>query len=258
MKKPILYVYDGTFEGFLCCVFETVYSRNIPVGIIAQGHCKNQEQASCIVQKIKTQKDKAIRVYVSIEKKICKQAQELVRDVFCSNLEKREMMLLRFLLFGYRHGKQVYFLKSHVHVKPLYEAQKKLYQEVELLTRWASFQKSKAGIFVKLTPKNFVLPYLYAYIHTNFPFTDTLFYDETHQTVLLKTNETVCLQQKTMGLQHILWDQYEDIIFRVSSFSSKNVFCAIQYWQKESILQEVCSMKQSRQEYFLCEPLVDL
>ncbi len=29
----VIYLYDGSFEGLLCCVFESVYGRELPIDI---------------------------------------------------------------------------------------------------------------------------------------------------------------------------------------------------------------------------------
>ena len=32
-ESDLVYLYDGTFDGFLCCVYESVYSRQVPADI---------------------------------------------------------------------------------------------------------------------------------------------------------------------------------------------------------------------------------
>ena len=32
----VIYLYDGSFEGFLCCVHESVYTRTIPLNILPE------------------------------------------------------------------------------------------------------------------------------------------------------------------------------------------------------------------------------
>ena len=32
----VIYHYDGSFEGFLCCVHESVYTRTIPLNILPE------------------------------------------------------------------------------------------------------------------------------------------------------------------------------------------------------------------------------
>ena len=33
---PVVYAYDGSFEGLLCCVFESYERREIPVDVAAR------------------------------------------------------------------------------------------------------------------------------------------------------------------------------------------------------------------------------
>ena len=33
-EADVVYRYDGSFEGFLCCVFESVYAHEIPFAIL--------------------------------------------------------------------------------------------------------------------------------------------------------------------------------------------------------------------------------
>ena len=34
--QQVIYVYDGSFEGFLCCVYNYYYNRLKPVAIMSQ------------------------------------------------------------------------------------------------------------------------------------------------------------------------------------------------------------------------------
>ena len=63
----VRYLYDGTFDGLLCCVYESVYSREVPADICAQAQAQ-----PCLMEDrwIKTDAERAQRVYRSIPKKI--------------------------------------------------------------------------------------------------------------------------------------------------------------------------------------------
>ena len=104
--SDVRYLYDGSFEGFLSCVFEAVYTRTAPVDICEQSIAQPSFYQDVFVN---TDLAHAQRVYDSIPKKICPDAADLVRDVFCSCAPQKELLILRFLLFGYRYGKQVYY-----------------------------------------------------------------------------------------------------------------------------------------------------
>ena len=155
--SDVRYLYDGSFEGFLSCVFEAVYTRTAPVDICEQSIAQPSFYQDVFVN---TDLAHAQRVYDSIPKKICPDAADLVRDVFCSCAPQKELLILRFLLFGYRYGKQVYYMRSHARVAPLYEAQRHLHNEAHLLQGFVRFTDTGQALVAKITPKNFVLPYL--------------------------------------------------------------------------------------------------
>jgi hypothetical protein len=36
VPADVIYTYDGCFDGFLCCVFESVYSGELPFAILRE------------------------------------------------------------------------------------------------------------------------------------------------------------------------------------------------------------------------------
>ena len=100
----VAYRYDGSFDGFLCCVFESYIRREVPVQILPE----EEAQVSLYPEKwIGTDPDRAERVYTSLSRKISPEARELVETGFLTCLPERERLLYRFIRMGYRHGAQV-------------------------------------------------------------------------------------------------------------------------------------------------------
>ena len=80
-ETPVRYVYDGSFEGLLCCVYESVYSHMLPQEVV----CEADAQPSLFGEvAVRTQPEKAARVFASIARKIGPAAEELVRDTYFS------------------------------------------------------------------------------------------------------------------------------------------------------------------------------
>lgn len=100
----VAYRYDGSFDGFLCCVFESYVRREVPVQILPE----EEAQVSLYPEKwIGTDPDRAERVYTSLSRKISPEARELVETGFLTCLPERERLLYRFIRMGYQHGAQV-------------------------------------------------------------------------------------------------------------------------------------------------------
>ncbi len=100
--SDVIYLYDGSFEGLLCCVHESVYTHELPVDIQPE----EAAQPTLFRQKyIAADEEKAARVYDSIPRKISPDAAALVQCVFLSCMPGKELAILRFLLLGYRRGR---------------------------------------------------------------------------------------------------------------------------------------------------------
>ena len=79
--SDVIYLYDGSFEGLLCCVHESVYTHELPVDIQPE----EAAQPTLFRQKyIAADEEKAARVYDSIPRKISPDAAALVQCVFLS------------------------------------------------------------------------------------------------------------------------------------------------------------------------------
>ena len=76
--SDVIYLYDGSFEGLLCCVHESVYTHELPVDIQPE----EAAQPTLFRQKyIAADEEKAARVYDSIPRKISPDAAALVQCV---------------------------------------------------------------------------------------------------------------------------------------------------------------------------------
>lgn len=215
----VSYLYDGTFDGFLCCVYESMYEGEAPFEIVRE----DEAQPTLFVQKtIMTDSEKAARVYASITTKINARAEELVRNVFLSCVRERERMILRFLLMGYKRGAQTTFLLSHPAVAPMLAAERGLLGEAHLLKGFIRFSDVGNALVTTITPKNFVLPYLAPHFCTRFMCEDFLIFDKTHKAALVYREhhaEVVALERLIMPpaneveLQYrALWKRFYDTI----------------------------------------------
>lgn len=100
----LIYAYDGSFEGLMCCVFESYQRKEIPSVIRPPSA---QETLFDTAKWIETDEQKADRVYNSIPMKISSQAQELVKLGFLTCDPHKEVLIFRFLRLGFKHGGKV-------------------------------------------------------------------------------------------------------------------------------------------------------
>lgn len=181
----VLYTYDGTFPGFLCCVFESVYAREIPAMIAPEG---DAPLTMMDTKYIETDLRKCERVRASIPAKISKRAEQMVYTVFLSCLEDREIKLLRFLLKAYDEGGRIMRSLGDPILSPLLKAEKHLLGEAHLLTGFVRFADVGGVLVSTITPKNYILPFLMRHFTLRFDNEDFMIYDKTHKAALVYQN----------------------------------------------------------------------
>ncbi len=203
------YIYDGSWAGFLCCVFESVYTREQPLEI----YTEDSSLPSLYRQKyIETCSSKAARVLASISIKISKRALELLQHCFLSCLQQKECLMLRFLLRGYQEGASYPYQLCDADVAPLLKAEQHLLNEAHLLKGFVRFDEVNGFLVSVISPKNFVLPFLMPHFSARMCEESFLIFDETHATALVYENGKGRLaSMEGISFNHAEGDQYQDL-----------------------------------------------
>lgn len=182
VSPDIVYAYDGSFEGLLCCVFASYAEKEVPSLI----RPPDEEPGLFDTAKwIATDKQKALRVYNSIPVKISLPAQELVRLGFLTCAPQKELLIYRFLRLGYKHGGKVMNMLTDDTVCALHKAVRHLTAESHLLRGFVRFSLHDEALVAVIEPKNYVLPLLARHFCDRFRNETFLIYDKTHRTALL-------------------------------------------------------------------------
>ncbi|WFA08196.1 TIGR03915 family putative DNA repair protein [Tissierella sp. Yu-01] len=101
----IYYVYDGTFDGLLTCIYEAFYRRENPDDIVPI----DKLEENFLIQRyfITTDIEKSSKVYKSIEEKISLESLRRVFNAYLSELPKSGINILDYLRLGYKIGKDI-------------------------------------------------------------------------------------------------------------------------------------------------------
>lgn len=178
----VVYMYDGSFEGFLCCVFESFVQHEIPFAIWTP----ERETATLYpVKEIETDHAKARRVFASFKPKLGAEAEMLVTRDFLSGREDKELLLLRFLHLAFALGSGTVKRMGHPDVVPLYEMKKSLDWEVDKFQGFVRFEEYDGMLGAVIHPKNYILPLLRHHFCARFPEENFMIYDAAHNAVLL-------------------------------------------------------------------------
>lgn len=178
----VIYLYDGTMAGFWCCVYESVYTHELPTDIQL---ADDAEPTLFSVRTINTDAERARRVAASVPEKMGKRSVELLKTVYLSCMPQKEIAMLRYLLLGYAEGPKTPYMLGHPVVAPLLKAEKHLLGERHLLLGFVRFSDYGGMLCATITPKNFVLPLLAGHFVNRFYSENFLIYDKTHGAALI-------------------------------------------------------------------------
>lgn len=181
-QSNLIYRYDGSFDGLLCCVFESYDQKEIPTDILLPDAVQTTLFS---VKEIKTDGKKANRVLVSIPKKIGEFALDLVRHAFLTCFTQKELYILLFLRMGYRYGPSVMNMLTEDVVNKLVKAVKHLENESHLLKGFVRFSIFNNVLVAEIEPKNYVLPLMTQHFCERYPEERFLIYDKTHGMALV-------------------------------------------------------------------------
>ena len=177
----VVYRYDGSFEGFLCCVFDSYVNRERPSEFQDEAHL-----AATLfpVRWVGTDPRHARRILVSLEK-IDPWARELVVKGFLTCAPDRELLLYRFIRALYDMGRPLLRQLSDDAVWPLLKAVRHLDGEVHLLKGFVRFSDFEGTLAGEIRPKNRVLPLLRSHFCSRMYHETFLLYDRTHREALV-------------------------------------------------------------------------
>lgn len=178
------YLYDGTFDGFLCCVFEAFEKKQQPVAILPPN---SDDLLAQLALPIETIAQKAARVAASIPRRIGPQAESLLRLSFWTCLENKELHMLDFLRLGYRYGAKAVSMLTHPAVDTLTKAVNFLTRESHLYKGFVRFEDHGGLLMATIEPKNFVLALIAPHFCDRLNGESFLIWDKIHGMALVHT-----------------------------------------------------------------------
>lgn len=181
-RTDLNYRYDGSYEGFLCCVFESFAKKELPTSIFPP---EAQQTSLFPTRTIQTYEPHAKRVLRSIPLRIAPDAEDFIWQAFLTCLEDKETHLLKFMRLGYRHGAGVMDMLTDDTVAILQKAVRHLGGEINHYMGFVRFSDFDGALVSVIEPKNFVLPLLKPHFTDRFAGEVFLLYDNTHKTALI-------------------------------------------------------------------------
>ena len=176
----VIYCYDGSFEGFLSCVFDSYAYREIPAGF------RSGEDGALSLfssRTVLTDPDHAARVLRKVTA-LSPEAAVLLRRGFLTCLPERELHLFRLVAKLLREGPGFLRDRSDETLYPVIRAVRHLNGEVHLLKGFVRFSDLGGVLGGEIEPKNRVLPVLGGHFAARFHNERFFLYDRTYREAL--------------------------------------------------------------------------
>ena len=176
----MIYLYDGSFEGFLCCVFDSYANKEVLTAI-----CRDEDFMPSLfaTRTIRTDAEHAMRVYRKIVK-VSPYTAKLLQKGFLTCLPQKELYLYRLVVKLLREGPGFLRNFSDETLYPVLKAVRHLNGEAHLLKGFVRFSDLGGVLGGEIEPKNRVLPLLRSHFCARYRDERFFLYDRTHREAL--------------------------------------------------------------------------
>jgi len=178
----VCYQYDGTFAGFLTCVYESYVRREYPAAFSAPEEARLSLYPERFVP---AHREHALRVYRSLSARMGPEGRRLASLAFLTCLPQRERAIYDFIRLGYDVGPGVVCRLTDDRVDRLNKAVGHLTHEAHLYQGFVRFSDYGGLLAGEIRPKNRVLPLLRPHFCGRFSGEAFLLYDHTYREALL-------------------------------------------------------------------------
>lgn len=152
-----VFFYDNTFEGLLTAVFDAYSRKTIPDKILGENDIAPLFMNDSYT--VITQEDKAVRVWTALEKKISKQACNMLTHAWLSELKGCDETIFRYICKNIDSKVSIEMNFGDKDVLELHQIARKVSHEAHYLRMFIRFQKAADDIFfAPISPEYNALP----------------------------------------------------------------------------------------------------
>ena len=214
----MVYYYDGSFEGFLCCVFESYANKEVLTAIYRDEDLVPTLFAS---RSITTDRDHANRVLRKIVK-CSPYTANLLQKCYLTCLPDREIHMYHLVVKLLKEGPGFLRNFSDETLHPVVTAVRHLNGEAHQLKGFTRFSEFGGVLGGEIEPKNRVLPLLRSHFCARYQGETFFLYDRTHKEALLYANGKAVIQplehfemappDEAEARYRLLWKRFYDTI----------------------------------------------
>ena len=180
MNHEMIYFYDGSFDGFLCCVFDSYANKEVLTAISRDEDFIPTLFASRVIV---TDRSHANRVFKKVVK-VSPYAANLLQKGFLTCMPEKEIHLYHLVVKLLRDGPGFLRNFSDETLFPVITAVRHLNGEAHLLKGFIRFSELGGVLGSEIEPKNRVLPVLRSHFCARYMNNRFFIYDRTHKEAL--------------------------------------------------------------------------
>jgi probable DNA metabolism protein len=185
--KDLVYQYDGTFPGFLCCIFESFSRHEIPAEV-----CTPEEMQLSLFERRQIATDSACsaRVYRGLNR-LGATAKSRLMVGFLNTEPGKDLTLLRFSRLCFEKGAAAVQMLGDEDVAAAFALERAVQNDACLCKEFLRFQEREGMLGAILHPRHCVLPLMRAHFCSRLPDENFLIYDATHGAAMLRKDGQV-------------------------------------------------------------------
>lgn len=111
----MIYLYDGSFDGFLCCVYAHYYCGSASAIYAVDGFQQQLGETCAVVER---DDEKAKKVYEAMEEKLGDEIVSKAYRCFLAEDLEKDTRILNYLRLCFRYGPQVDGYRTHPWILP--------------------------------------------------------------------------------------------------------------------------------------------
>ena len=215
--RDIVYEYDGSFDGFLCCVFAGYTQKENPTAFF----CGEDPCTLFETRYVETDREAALRVYRSFARQSADFG-PFLRRAFLTCMPEKELRMYRLIRAFYARGEALLRDLSDETLLPVRQAVRHLEGECQLLRGFVRFSEFGGILGAEIEPKNRVLPLLRSHFCSRYRDESFFLYDRTHREALLYAAHRARIvplehfemarPDETEAAYRLLWKRFYDTV----------------------------------------------
>ncbi len=239
-----VYCYDGSFPGFLCCIFESYAQKELPAAVLPP----EEGQLTFFGQRsIETDLRRARRVEAGL-KRLGPEVRERVTTGFLSTDPGKDLKLLRFARLCFENGPLAAQMLGNEDAAAAFALERAVHNEAGKYVEFIRFEQRGLMLGAVIHPKHRVLPLLRAHFCSRLPDEDFMIFDATHGAAMLRQSGRVRYlamerYDPTPDEQELDWQALWKRFFRVLTVEERRDEKGQMNHVQKRFWQDMCEMQ---------------